>query len=161
MKPLLGIVVLAVAAPAFPSQSPKAQPNTVQWQNVDQLCGTLIFGTPKEKSITTADGKVETRSYANFLNQADLELYKGTASDESCCAGKTLVGQTKSDEHGRFELPSFAGGWYWLHIEKNRFSTMIPLHVTADFSAKSCHDRSVGRIFTVDAHPPKVETRIY
>jgi hypothetical protein len=55
----------------------------------------------------------------------------------------------------------FQSGWYWMHIETNNFSTTIPLHVTSDFNDKSCHAPSVGRIFTVDAKPPKVETRIY
>ena len=80
------------------------QPNPPQWQDVDQLCGVLEFATPKKKTITTADGKTETRMYANVLKEAKVALYRGTASDEGCCGGKTLAGNTKSDKLGRFEL---------------------------------------------------------
>jgi len=52
-------------------------------------------------------------------------------------------------------------GLVWLRIESNNFSTTIPLQVTSGFNDKSCHDRSVGRIFTVDVQPPKVEPRLY
>jgi len=107
------------------------------------------------------DGKTETRLYPNVLKDAEVTLYKGTASDENCCGGKTPAGRTKSNKLGRFELSGFQGGWYWVHIETNDFNTAIPLHVTSDLNDKSCHDRSVGRIFTVDAQPPRVETRIY
>ena len=125
------------------------------------MCGILRFATPIRKTITTADGKTETRLYSNVLKGAEVTLYKGTALDENCCGGKTPAGRTKSTKLGRFELPGFHGGWYWVRIETKDFSTMIPLHVTSDFNDKSCHDRFVGRIFTVDAQPPKVETRIY
>jgi hypothetical protein len=99
--------------------------------------------------------------YANVLKGAEVVLYRGASSDESCCGAKTPVGQAKSNKSGRFELVGFQSGWYWMHIESNNFSTTIPLHVTSDFNDKSCHAPSVGRIFTVDAKPPKVETRIY
>jgi hypothetical protein len=132
----------------------------VNRQNVDQLCGSLRFAAPKTKTITTADGKVEKRLYANVLNEADVELYKATRY-EKCCDGKTPAGRTKSDKFGRFQLPGFQSGWYWLHIQSKNFTTTMPLHVTSDFNDKSCRDLSVGRIFTVDAQPPQVETRIY
>jgi len=131
------------------------------WQSVDQLCGTLEFAAPKTKTITMADGKTETRLYANVLKDADIALYRGAASDENCCAEKTPAGRTKSTKFGRFELSGFQSDWYWLHIQSNNFSATLPLHVTSDFDENSCHDRSVGRIFTVDARPPKVEIRIY
>jgi len=133
----------------------------VKWQSVDQLCGTLEFAAPKKKTITMANGKTETRLYANVLKDAKVAVYRGTSSDGVCCGGKTPAVDTKSDKLGRFELSGFQTGWYWLQIESNNFSTTIPLHVTSDFNEESCHDRFVGRIFTVDAQPPKVETQIY
>lgn len=135
--------------------------NPPPWQSVDQLCGVLEFATPKKKTITETDGKTETRLYANVLKDAKVALYMGTASDEGCCEGKTPAGNTTSDKRGWFELSGFQSGWYWLYIESNNFSTTIPLHITSDFNVNSCHARSVGRIFTVDSKPPKVETRIY
>src|SRR6267378_1434033 len=163
MKILFGIATLGLAAAIAPCQSVPAsqQHNTPQWQNVDQLCGILEFETPRKKTITTAEGKTEERLYANVLKSAEVALYRGTFSDESCCGAKTPVGHAKSNKSGRFELTGFQSGWYWLHIESNNFSTTIPLHVTGNFNDKSCHASSVGRIFTVDAKPPKVETLIY
>ena len=162
MRFLFGIATLCLAtATAFCQSRPASQHNTSQWQNVDQLCGILILATPKKKTITTVDGKTETLLYPNVLKDAEVTLYRGTSLDEKCCAGKTPAERTKSNKLGRFELPGFQGGWYWVRIETNDFSATIPLHVTSDFNEKSCHDRSVGRIFTVDAQPPKVEIRIY
>jgi hypothetical protein len=123
------------------------QPNAPQWQNIDQLCGVLEFATPKKKMITRADGKTETRMYADVLKEVKAALYRGTASDEGCCGGKKPAGNTKSDKLGRFELSDFQSGWYWLYIESNNFSTTIPLHVTSDFNDKSCHAPSVGPHF--------------
>jgi hypothetical protein len=162
MRLLFSSAALFLATAAVFGQSrPASQRNTALWQNVDQLCGILEFATPKKKTITTANGKAETRLYANVLKDAEVTLYKGTALDENCCGGTTPARRTKSNQLGRFELPGFQRGWYWLSIETGDFGTAIPLHVTSDFNDKSCHDRSVGRIFTVDAQPPKVETRIY
>src|SRR5262249_34507407 len=127
----------------------------------DQLCGTLEFAMPTKKTIRTADGKTETRLYENVLKDADVALYKGAPSDENCCRGKTPAAHAKSNKFGKFELPGYQSGWYWLRVESANFSTTIPLHVTKDFDDKSCHAPSVGRILTVDAQPPKVETRIY
>jgi hypothetical protein len=154
-------MLFLATATAFCQSRPASQHSTAQWQNVGQLCGILRFAAPKRKTITTVDGKTETRLYPNVLKDAEVTLYKGTSLDENCCGDKTPVGRTKSNKLGRFELPGLQGDWYWLRIETNNFSTTIPLHVTSDFNDKSCHDRSVGRIFTVDAQPPKVETRIY
>lgn len=137
------------------------QPNIeVKWQSVNQLCGSLRFANPKKKTITTADGKVETLLYANVLNEADIELYK-EIPHKNCCDGKPPAWHTKSDRFGRFEIPGFQSGWYWMLIESESFSTVIPLHVTSDFREKSCHDRSAGRIFVVDAQPPRVVSFIY
>ena len=148
---------------AAPPQSNSA----VKWQSVDQLCGRLRFANPKKKTMTTVDGKVETRFYPSVLKDADVELYNADVElydltgYKNCCDGRPAAGRTKSDKVGGFELPGFPSGWYWLHIESNDFSATIPLHVTSDSDDKSCHERSVGRIFTVDTQPPKVETRIY
>jgi hypothetical protein len=134
----------------------------VNWQSVDQICGRLRFANPRKKTITTLDGKAETRLYSNILKEADIELYKGTRlDDKNCCDQRTPAGHTKSDKLGRFAVPGFQSGWYWLRIESSNFRATIPLQVTKDFNDKSCHDPSVGRIFTVDSEPPKVETRIY
>jgi hypothetical protein len=141
---------------------PQLRPGSeVQWQDVDQLCGSLTLRTPKKKTITTADGKTETRLYSNALEDAGVALFRGTSTDENCCGGKTPAEHAKSTKYGRFELPGFQSGWYWLRVERDNFSTTIPLHVTRDFNYKSCHDPSVGRIFIVDAQPPKIETLIY
>jgi len=97
----------------------------------------------------------------NVLKDAEVVLYRGAVSDKNCCQRKTQPGRTKSNKFGRFELRGFQSGLYWLHIESKNFSATIPLRVSSDFNDKACRDRSVVRIFTVDARPPKVETRIY
>lgn len=161
MRLLLSSATLFLVTTAFCQSRPAPQQNTPQWQIVDQLCGILRFAVPIKKTITTADGKPETRLYESVLKGAEVTLYAATPLDENCCGGKTPARRTKSNQLGRFELIGFQRGWYWLRIEIDDFATTIPLHVTSDFNDKSCHDRSVGRIFTVDAQPPKVETRIY
>jgi hypothetical protein len=162
MKVLLGIAALALSARIALSQGPRAiqEHNPTQWQDIDQLCGMLVFATPIKKTVTTADGKTESRLYANVLKEAMVALYQGDASDEDCCRGKVLAGQTKSNKFGKFELIRFGSGWYWLQIKSDHFSATIPLHVTANFDDKACHDPSVLRVLTVDLQPPKVETRI-
>lgn len=153
------LVLTSVALRQIPPVSQQA--SSPQWQNVDQLCGTLQFVAPKKKAIRTANSKTETRLYANVLKDADVMVYKGAPSDAICCRTNTAAAHRKSNKFGRFELPGFQNGWYWFRVESNDFGATIPLHVTRDFNDKSCHDRSVGRIFTVDARPPKIEIRIY
>lgn len=154
----LAVATLALVAATALCQSPPSSDrrSAVQWQNVDQLCGVLQFVTPKTKTITTADGKTETRLYANVLKDAEVVLYRGTASDENCCGGKPPVGHAKSNTSGSFELSGFQKGFYWLRIENNNFTSTIPVLVTSDFNEGLCHERSVGRMFTADARPPKV-----
>ena len=134
--------------------------NELQWQKVDQLCGDLEFATPKKKTIVV-NGKTETDLYANPVKNAQVILYRGTALDKTCCADATPATRTRSNKFGRFEVLGFRSGWYWLRVSEGDFGSTIPLHVTSDFDTKSCRDRSVGRSFIVDAHPPRVETRIY
>jgi len=153
-------VVLATVVGLLQSPPDFSSDNTPHWQKADQLCGILEFATPKKKTITV-NGKTETRLYANLIKDAEVTLYRGTALDKTCCADTVPAARTKSNDFGRFEFSGFQSGWYWLRIKKNTFSAIIPLHATSDFDGKSCSDRSVGRIFTVDAQPPKVETRIY
>lgn len=121
----------------------------------------MRLSTPIEKTIRTEDGKLEKRLYANVLKDAEIALYKGTPSDRSCCGAKIVDRRTKSDKFGSFELLGLQSGWYWAHIKTNDFSATIPVHVMNNSNDKSCHDRSVGHIFTVDSRPPKMETRIY
>jgi hypothetical protein len=162
MRFIFGIATLALALAITPTESHPAsqQRSAVQWQKVDQLCGVLESETPRKKTITASNGRRETRLYSNVLNNASIALYRGTASDRSCCGVDAPVETTKSNKRGWFELRGAHSGWYWLLIERNNFRTIVPLHVTSDYNDRFCHDRSVGRIFTVDSKPPKVEVRI-
>jgi hypothetical protein len=153
-------VALGAVVGLLQSAPPPSSDNEPQWQKVDQLCGDLEFATPKEKTIVV-NGKTETRLYANRVKEAEVIVYRGTASDKTCCADATPASRTRSNKIGEFEFSGFQNGWYWLRVRKGDFSATIPLHTTSDFDAKSCRDRSVGRIFAVDAQPPKVQTRIY
>jgi hypothetical protein len=82
---LFRIAALALAASTAFSQGPPAseQHKAAQWETVGQLCGILEFAMPKEKTTTTAEGKTKTRLYPNVLKRAKVELYKGTASEET------------------------------------------------------------------------------
>ena len=162
MRPTLAVPTVALATLMGLLRSTPHPPNDneQQWKKVDQLCGNLEFATPKKETIVV-NGKTEVRLYANPVKDADVILYRGTASDKTCCADATRATRTRSNKFGKFEFSGFQSGWYWLRVNKADFSATIPLHVTRDFDAKSCRDRSVGRIFFVDAQPPKVETRIY
>lgn len=162
MRLTLGIATMALATVTGLYQSPadSQRLNTPQWQEVNQLCGILKFDAPLKKTITV-NGKTEVRLYANFVKGAEVALYRGTAVDKTCCTETTPAGHAQSTKLGRFEFSGFQSGWYWLRVKKDDFSTTIPLHVTSDFNEKSCHSPSVGRVFTVDVQPPKVETQIY
>jgi len=139
----------------------------VHWLKVDQLCGRLKSDPPIKETRPTADGKVETQLYPNFLRNAEVELYRGTPSDRSCCKREMHVGGTKSNEQGRFELSGFQRGWYWLRIEQDfsiegpTFTNTLLLRVTSDFNDKSCRDAAIGQVLTVNTKPPKVETSIH
>jgi hypothetical protein len=162
MRIHLALVMLLLAAPtSFGQSQPPTPRSATHWLDTDQLCGNLKFATSKKKTITTRDGRAETTSYENVLKGATLTLYKASQSDDDCCEGKQSVGSTKPTKFGAFEFPGFQAGWYWLRLESGEFSSTIPLHVMNDFNQKSCHDPSVGRILTVDTHPPTLETRIY
>lgn len=130
------------------------------WQTVDQLCGDLELAAPTRKSIVVG-GKKEIRLYSTPVRNAEVVLYQASATDKTCCGSSMPVARTRSTKYGRFELSGVRHGWYWLRIIKGEFRATIPLHVTNDFDAKSCHDPSAGRIFTVDSQPPKVKTYIY
>ncbi len=121
----------------------------------------LKFATPKRKTITTKDGKTETREYQNVLKGAALTLFKGQESDVDCCGSKQPVGSAATTKFGRFEFPDLQPGWYWLRVHSGDFAATIPVHLTAAADAKLCRDPSVGRIITVDSKPPSVETHIY
>jgi hypothetical protein len=131
-----------------------------EWQKTDQLCGELEFATPKEKRIIV-NGRKETRLYENPVKEADVLLYRGTVLDKTCCPDATPAARTQSDRFGRFEFSGFQSGWYWLRVEKDPLDVTIPVQITGDFDAELCRAPWVGRIYTVDAEPPKVQTRIY
>jgi|HubBroStandDraft_1064217.scaffolds.fasta_scaffold274452_2 hypothetical protein len=153
-------VALATVMGLLQSKAHPPDDKGPQWQKVDQLCGDLEFATPKKKTIMV-NGKTETDLYANPVKDAEVILYRGTALDKTCCAEATRATRTRSNKFGKFGFSGFQSGWYWLRVNEDNFTATIPLQVTRDFDSKSCGDRSVGRIFTVDAQPPRVEMRIY
>src|SRR5271155_119704 len=153
-------IVLATMMGLLQSKAHPPNDNEPRWQNVDQLCGDLEFATPKRKT-TVVKGKTQTGLYANPVKDAEVILYRGTALDKTCCADAMRATRTRSNKFGKFEFSGFQSGWYWVRVNDGEFSAIIPLQVARDFDVKSCGGRSVGRIFTVDAQPPRVEMRIY
>jgi hypothetical protein len=146
------------------SSSAQSLPQTksdgeVKWQNVDQLCGQVELAAPTKKTIVV-NGKKETRLYNTPLKNAEVILYRGTATDKTCCGSLTPVARTRSGKLGEFDFSGFQRGLYWLQVREVSFVGAIPLKLTEDFSAKSCHAPSTYRAFIVDAQPPTVETLI-
>jgi hypothetical protein len=130
----------------------------VQWQDVDQLCGQLQLEAPEKKTIIV-DGKREFRLYTAYLQDATITLYPATYAEKRCCA--TVPAATaQSRKYGAFEFKAVQPGYYWLRVQNNGLTRLIPVHVTSTFSETSCSDSSVCRSFVVDTTPPKIETRI-
>jgi len=160
--PILTVLMIAFVSlvghpQAAPATRPGGQPD---WQQVGQLCGTVELVTPTKKTIIVA-GKTEVNLYSTPVRHAEVSLYRASASDRTCCGSTGPVGRTQSDKFGRFELPGFPRGLYWLNVKKGNLVWAIPLRVTDDFSAQTCRAGYIGRSFIVDAQPPRVETRIY
>jgi hypothetical protein len=131
----------------------------VKWQSVDQLCGQVELSTPTKK-IIVVNGKKETRLYATHVKNAEVMLYRATMDDKACCGTTAPMARTHSGRFGGFEFSGVQEGLYWLRVTKGSFAGAIPLRLTTDFDAKSCHAPSTIRSFIVDAQPPTVETMI-
>jgi hypothetical protein len=131
-----------------------------KWQRVDQLCGEVELEAPTKKSIVV-NGNAEIRLYSTPVRNAEVILYQGTTTDKTCCGSSAPVARTRSNNFGTFEFSGVHRGLYWLKVKNARVNGAIPLQLTDDFSAKSCHAPSTARSFIVDGHPPTVETRIH
>jgi hypothetical protein len=88
-----------------------------------------------------------------------VTLYPATAAEKECCAASP-IGTVRSRKYGAFEFKRIKPGYYWLQVQKNGSTRVIPLHLTIDFNEKACSDSSVRRGVVVDSAPPKIETRI-
>jgi hypothetical protein len=130
----------------------------VQWQDVDQLCGQLQLEVPENKTIIV-NGKNESRLYTAYLPDAAVTLHPARYAEKECCAASPIA-TARSHKYGTFELRAVKPGYYWLRVQKDGLTRVIPVHLTSAFSEKSCSDSSVRRSFIVDAAPPKIETRI-
>ena len=130
----------------------------VEWQDLDQLCGQLQLQTPTTKTIVV-DGRTESRLDTAYLEGASVSLYLSTSTRKECCAPRPMA-TTRSARHGAFQFTKIAPGYYWVRVQKNFLSRVIPIHVTNAFDERACNDASVVRSIVVDSIPPKVETRI-
>jgi hypothetical protein len=130
----------------------------VQWQDIDQLCGQLQFETPQKKTIIVG-GKSESRLYTAYLQDASVALYPATSAEKECCAA-TPIATAQSRKYGAFEFKGVGPGYYWLRVQKNGVTRVIPVHVTEAFDSKACYDSSVRRSVVVDSSPPTIQTRI-
>ncbi|PYY08086.1 MAG: hypothetical protein DMG61_24205 [Acidobacteria bacterium] len=139
--------------------APKANSDVQpQWQTIDQLCGQLELAAPKKKRIIV-NGKAELRLYTAYLETATMTLYPAISRDKQCCDGKPIA-TTQSRKHGAFEFEGVQPGAYWLRVQKNELTCLIPIRITHDFDRKACQCPSVGRSIVVDSSPPKIKTRI-
>ena len=97
--------------------------------------------------------------YTAYLEAATIALYPATSDENECCAGNPMA-TVRSRKHGAFEFKGVQSGYYWLRVQKNQLTRLIPVHVRSAFNEKVCYVPSVGRSMVVDASPPKIETRI-
>jgi len=148
--------LLLIASFLSPPASNAAE--RVQWQKVDQLCGQLQLAAPEEKTIIV-DGKAKSRLYTAYIEGAMVTLYPATAAERECCAASPIA-TVRSRKYGAFEFRRIQPGYYWLQVQTNGSTQVIPLHLTSDFNEKACSDSSVRRSVVVDSAPPKIETRI-
>jgi len=130
----------------------------IQWQDVDQLCGQLQLKFPEKRTILV-DGRTESRLYSAYLQNATVIVYPAANANKGCCGAKSIA-TTHSRKYGEFEFKGLAPGYYWLQVQKDAETRVIPVHLNRNFSEKSCSDSSVRRSFVVDSNPPKIETRI-
>jgi hypothetical protein len=161
MKLITTLPTIAIAM-LFPSLQGGSHPQSIEgpkWQGVDQLCGEVLLAAPTNKSIVV-NGKPEIRLYSTPVKNAELTLYRATATDKTCCGSPAPAARTRSNNFGKFEFLGFHRGLYWLKVKNGNVNGAIPLQLTDEFSAKSCRAPEVERRFVVDAQPPTVETRI-
>ena len=156
----LSVVAIAIWVHSLQNVSQPQSNEGPKWQRVDQLCGEVELAAPTKKSIVVK-GKTEVRLYTTRVKNAEVILYPGTATDKTCCGSSAPVARTRSNNFGSFEFSGFHRGLYWLKVTNGNVNGAIPLQLTDDFSAKSCHAPSTQRGFVVDAQPPTVETRIH
>ena len=130
----------------------------VQWQDVDQPCGQLQLEVSKKKTIVV-EGRTESRFYTAYLQDATITLYPAAFAEAECCSANPIA-TAHSGKYGTFAFKGVQPGYYWLRVQKNGVTRVIPVHLMGTFSDKACSDLSVRRSFIVDATPPKIETRI-
>ena len=147
---------LLIASSLYPPSSQAEE--QVHWQDVDQLCGQLQLEAAEKRTIVV-DGRTETRLYEAYLRGATVTLYPATKADKECCAAGSIA-TAISRKYGAFEFKGILPGYYWLRVQKNGVTHVIPVHLTTAFNETSCSALSVRCSFVVDASPPKIETRI-
>jgi hypothetical protein len=132
----------------------------IQWQQIRQLCGSILSVVPVKKVVRRPNGKSETLFYANPMKRAAVTLYRADNQSAVCCSVAAKVGEIVTDAHGRFTFADYAGGYYWLVVQFNGGEAKVP--VQADkYDKHACEAPNVHRIIFADASPkPKVEVRI-
>src|SRR5712692_989924 len=153
---LFAIGIFGTAISQTASKPSLAEP---QWQKADQLFGQLELVTPIKKMIVV-NGRWEQRLYVSSLKDAEVNLYRGAHSDRACCRNSEILAHTRSRRFGAFEFTGFQRGLYWLQVRRGSLNRAIPLLVTENFKAETCHAPEVGRSFVVDSNPPVVQVRI-
>lgn len=157
MKLRFAVVSLLLFAIAD-AQTPRQAVSAPQWQQIDQLCGQIQRAAPQERELVV-NGKREKLLYTTYVPNASLILYAVTNDNDHCCAAKPAA-TAKAARYGAFHFDGVSHGKYWMRIQTQQESYVVPLLVTRDFDQKSCHDPSVARDIIVDSAPPRVETRI-
>jgi hypothetical protein len=155
------VIVFAALANStlFPQATPTPGSNVQPlWQEIDQFCGQLELASPSKRQIVV-NGKSQLTLNTVYMERASMTLF-AVASPEDRCCGATPVASAQSRRYGAFELEGVNSGKYWLRVQKDDLTYLIPVRVTQRFDQKICRDPSVGRSIVVDSRPPKIQIRI-
>jgi hypothetical protein len=132
----------------------------IQWQQINQLCGSILSVVPIKKVIRRPNGKSETLFYTNPMKGTTVTLYRAENRSAVCCSVSAKVGGIVTDAHGRFTFADYMGGYYRLVVQFNGGEAKVPIKADK-YDKRACEAHNVQRIIFADARPkPRVEVRI-
>ncbi len=132
----------------------------IQWQQMGQICGSVVSEVPIKKVIRRPNGKSETLLYENPMKGVTVTLYRADSESAACCNVATKLAEVVTDHNGRFRFADYVGGYYWLVVQFKGGEARVPIR-TDKYDKRVCEAPSTERIIFADASPkPRVEVRI-
>ncbi len=132
----------------------------IQWQQIHQLCASVVNVVPIKKVILRPNGKSETLLHSNPMKGAKVTLYRAESQSAVCCGVAAKMAEIVTDRHGGFRFADYVGGYYWLVVQFKDGEAKAPVKVDT-YDKHACEAPNVQRIIFADASPkPRVEVRI-